>query len=82
MILSNSEILKMKSKIYGKLRGLSLEEYIHNINEPNFIFQIYSSDIKYIIKLTTNYNGIETKEILLYLEIKKENFEEFFIGKL
>ena len=74
----------MKSKIDGKLRGLTLkeEECIHNINDPNFIFQIYSSDIKYIIKLSTNYNGIETKEILLYLEIRKENFEEFFIGKL
>ena len=52
----------MKSKIYGKLRGVSLEKYIHNINDPNFIFQIYLSDIQYIIKLSTNNNGIETKE--------------------
>ena len=59
----------MKSKIYGKLRGVSLEKYIHNINNPNFIFQIYSTDIKYIIELSTNNNGIETKEKLLCLEI-------------
>ena len=69
LILSNSKISKMK--IYGKLRGLSLEEYIHNLNDPNFISQTYSSNIKYIIKLSKNNNGIETKEKLLCLEIRK-----------
>ena len=45
-ILSNSEISKIKSKIYGKLRGLILEECIKKINDPNFILQIYEHTFK------------------------------------
>ena len=37
MILSNSEISKIKNKVYGKLRGLAVEECIKKINDPNFI---------------------------------------------
>ena len=79
----------MKSKIDGKLRGLTLkeEECIHNINDPNFIFQIYSSDIKYIIKLQTNNNEIKTKDKIIlfgnkerFLLLNKENYEEFLQG--
>ena len=51
LILSNIEISKIKCTIFGKLRGLSLKEYIEKINDPNYTLTIATSDIKYNIKL-------------------------------
>lgn len=86
MILSNSEISKIKSKIFGKLRGLNLEECIKKINDPNYTLEIYTSDIKYYIKLNKNNKEIERdKKIIVFGNkqriqlFKNPDYKEYFI---
>ena len=55
-LLTNVEISKIKNKIWGKLKNLSLEECIKKINDPNYILEIYSVDFKYNIFYSLNSN--------------------------
>ena len=86
LILSNSKISKIKSKIFGKLRGLNLEECIKKINDPNYTLEIYTSDIKYYIKLNKNNKEIERdKKIIVFGNkqriqlFKNPDYKEYFI---
>ena len=58
-IVSNKEISYIKTNIYGKYKGLSLEEVLKKLENNKYILEIVSTDIKYKLKSLKSNKEIE-----------------------
>ena len=61
LLLNNKEISWIKSHVIGKLKGLSIIEYIEQIKIKDIDIEIMSQDIKYFILSKTGKKEIERK---------------------
>lgn len=85
-LLTDKEISYIKSKIFGTLRNLSLEECVYKLKDPIYNLEIYSTDIKYSIKNIKN-NKVEDRnqKIIVYgikersEYFKNKDIKEYFI---
>ena len=83
--LNSNEISKIKTKIRGKYKGLSLLECIQKLKELNDEIEFISQDIKYNIKLKNNKTETREEKIIV-IGIKKNlnlmnntKFNDYFI---
>ena len=71
LFVTNKEISYIKSKVYGKLRGLTLEECVKKINDESYELEVSTFDIKYKIQIKNENNEIERQEKIHYVLFKR-----------
>ena len=64
-IVSNKEIFYIKSNVYGKYKGLSLEEVLKKLDNNQYNLEISSTDIKYKINSGKKNKKIELSEKII-----------------
>ena len=70
ILLNNKEISRIKSKVVGKLKDLTLTQCLEKIIHNEFSLEIMSKDLKYNIKLNSKNRNVERSEKIIIFGIK------------
>ena len=86
ILLNNKEISRIKSKVVGKLKDLTLTQCLEKIIHNEFSLEIMSKDLKYNIKLNSKNRNVERSEKIIIFgnknrlnSISKNEYKEFFL---
>ena len=74
LLVTNKKISYIKTKVYGILRGLTLEECVKKIHDESYELEVSTLDIKYKIQTKKEKNEIERQEKIHYALFKNYNF--------